>query len=197
MVMKKSKSVLVILGFAATAVCAQAAAQDTGVYLGGSAGGSYAKNGCTGAAAYSASVPCDSSGTTWGVHAGYQAQYLGFEIGYRNLGTISEQNGGVGQHAEVKSRLGEALLVAGLPVERLRVYGKGGIYRAKSTLKSDFLTEGSSTRAGWTLGAGLSYDITRHLVVRLEYQRYNDLGGDAVGFRTDVDVKTLGVSLRF
>ena len=37
--MKKSKSALVILGFAAAAaVCAQAAAQDTGVYLGGSAG---------------------------------------------------------------------------------------------------------------------------------------------------------------
>ncbi len=195
--MKKSKSALVILGFAAaTAVCVQAAAQGTGVYLGGSAGGSYAKNGCTGVAGYGAGVPCDNSGTTWGVHAGYQAQYLGFEIGYRNLGTISEQNG-VGQHAEVKSRLGEALLVAGLPVERLRVYGKGGIYRAKSTLKSDILPEGSSSRGGWTLGAGLSYEIIRHLHVRLEYQRYNDLGGDAVGFRTDVDVTTLGLTLRF
>jgi opacity protein-like surface antigen len=193
MVMKKSKSALVILGFAAaTAVCVQAAAQDSGVYLGGSAGTATGKDSCNGAI----SLPCNRSGTSWGVHAGYQACFLGLEIGYRNLGKISEQTG-VGQHAEVKSRLGEALLVAGLPVERLRVYGKGGIYRAKSTFKSDFLAEGSSTRAGWTLGAGLSYDITRHLAVRLEWQRYNDLGGDAVGFRTDVDVSSLGAILRF
>jgi opacity protein-like surface antigen len=193
MVMKKSKSALVILGFAAaTAVCVQAAAQDSGVYLGGSAGTATGKDSCNGAI----SLPCNRSGTSWGVHAGYQARFLGLEIGYRNLGKISNQNGG-GMNAEVKSKLGEALLVAGLPIERLTVYGKGGIYRAKSTLKSNFVPEGSSTRAGWTLGAGLSYDITRHLAVRLEYQRYNDLGGDAVGFRSDVDVTTLGAIVRF
>lgn len=192
--MKKSKAALVILGFAASAaVCAQAAAQDSGgVYLGGSLGTATAKDSCS-----SAVLPsCDRSGTSWGVHAGYLGRFLGAEIGYRNLGVISEQNGS-GMHAEVKARLGEALLIAGLPIERLRVYGKGGVYRARSTLKSDFLAEGSSSRGGWTLGAGLSYEIVRHLDVRLEYQRYNDLGGEGVGFRTDVDVATLGLSFRF
>jgi len=193
--MKKSKSVLAILGFAAaTAVCVPAAAQDS-VYLGGSLGTATAKDSCSSAVLAS----CDRSGTSWGVHAGYFGRFFGAEIGYRNLGVISEQNGG-GVHAEVKTRLGEALLVAGLPVERLRVYGKGGIYRAKSILKSTDTTiipEGSASRSGWTLGAGLSYEIIRHLDLRLEYQRYNDLGGDGVGFRTDVDNTTLGLSLRF
>jgi OOP family OmpA-OmpF porin len=193
MVMKKSKSALVILGFAAaTAVCVQAAAQDSGVYLGGTLGTATSKDSCS-----SAVLPCGRSDTSWGAQAGYQfSRSFAAEIGYRNLGKISHQSGG-GMNAEVKSKLGEALLVAGLPIERLTVYGKGGIYYARSDLQSDFLVEGRHKNAGWTLGAGLSYDITRHLAVRLEWQRYNNLGGDAVGFRTDVDVPSLGATLRF
>jgi OOP family OmpA-OmpF porin len=192
--MKKSKAAIVILGFAAsTAVCAQAAAQDSGVYLGGSVGGATAKDSCSGAV-----LPtCDSSGAGWGVEAGYQfSRSFAAEIGYRNLGRISEQSGG-GMRAEVKSGLGEALLIGGLPIERLTVYGKGGIYRAKSTLRSDFLTEGNNRNVGWTLGVGVSWDITQHFAVRLEWQRYNNLGGDAVGFRSDVDVSILGATFKF
>ena len=190
--MKKSKAALVVLGFAAAACAFPAAAQDGGVYLGGSLGTATSKDGCS-----SASLPCDRSGTSWGVQAGYQfSRSLAAEVGYRNLGKISEQTGG-GMSAEVKSRLGEALLIAGLPIERLAIYGKGGIYRAKSTLRSDFLTEGNNSNVGWTLGAGLSYDITRHLAVRLELQRYNDLHVDVAGFRSDVDVTSLGGVFRF
>ncbi len=192
--MKKSKAAIVILGFAAsTAACGQAAAQDSGVYLGGSLGTATAKDSCS-----SAVLPtCDRSGASWGVEAGYQfSRSLAAEIGYRNLGRISEQSGG-GMSAEVKSGLGEALLIAGLPIERLTVYGKGGIYRAKTTLRSNFLTEGNNRNVGWTLGVGLGYEITRHLAVRLEWQRYNNLGGDAVGFRSDVDVSSLGAIVRF
>ena len=191
--MKKSKSALVILGFAAAAAaCVQAAAQDSGVYLGGSIGTATSQDGCINAV-----LPCGASDTSWGVQAGYQfSRMLAAEIGYRNLGRISHQSGG-GMNAEVKSALGEALLVAGLPIERLTVYGKGGIYHARSNLRSDFLIEGHNRNSGWTVGAGLSYDITRHLAVRLEYQKYNNLGGDAVGFRTDVGVPSLGATLRF
>jgi len=191
--MKKSKSALVILGFAAaTAVCVEAVAQDRGIYLGGSVGTATAKDACS-----SASLRCDSSYTSWGLQAGFQFdRILAAEIGYRNLGKISEQTGG-GMSAEVTSHLGEALLVPGLPIERVTVYGKGGMYYANSKLKSDFLADGRSWNIGWTLGAGLRYDFSRRFAARLEWQKYNNLGGDAVGFRSDVEVVSLGGVIRF
>jgi hypothetical protein len=39
--------------------------------------------------------------------------------------------------------------------------------------------------------------VFRHFGLRAEWQRYNNLGGQEIGFRTDVDLMSLGAYFKF
>jgi opacity protein-like surface antigen len=197
-----------LLGFAATMMLTQGAQAQTprgGVqpppppartvfYVGGSLGHTSSKEDtCSGV-----TIPCDRRDTNWGVQMGVDFnRFIAAEVAYRNLGKIQEQNDNAGRTAEVRAKALEAVVIAGLPVEKVTVYVKGGAYRAKSQLKSTFLTEADTTNTNWTMGAGVRYDVFQHLGLRLEYQRYNNLGSGAVGFRGDADTLSLGAVIRF
>jgi OmpA-OmpF porin, OOP family len=197
--MKKTTSVLAIACLAG-ALAAPAAAQerakvlDRAVYIGVNGGTAMAKDGC----AEGVIRPCDNKDSTWGAFAGFQAsRFFAVEIGYRSLGKLSDQNDMAGSTARVRSKLVDGVLVLSLPVERLSIYGKAGMYRAKSDLTSSVFADASNKNTQWTVGAGLRYDVARHLALRLEFQRYNNLGGGDIGLRSDVDVTTLGALLLF
>lgn len=203
--MKKTSSAFVILGFAAAVMLGQPAVAQvkrgapeaparTIFYLGGSLGHSTSKQEtCSGAA-----LPCDRRDTNWGMQMGVDFnRFVAVEVGYRNLGKVIEQSDGATRTAEVRAKAFEAVGIAALPVQKVSVYLKGGAYRAKSQLKSTFLTEADTTNTNWTMGAGVRYDMFEHFGVRLEYQRYNNLGSVAVGFRGDVDTYSLGAVIRF
>jgi OmpA-OmpF porin, OOP family len=197
-----------LLAFAATMMLTQGAQAQTprgGVqpppppsrtvfYIGGSLGHTSSKEDtCSGV-----SIPCDRRDTNWGVQMGVDFnRFVAVEVAYRNLGKLQEQNDNAGQTAEVRAKAVELTGIIGLPVEKITVYVKGGAYRAKSQLTSTFLTEADTTNTNWTMGAGVRYDVFEHLGVRLEYQRYNNLGSAAVGFRGDADTFSLGAVLRF
>jgi OmpA-OmpF porin, OOP family len=198
----------VLLGFAAAMMLTQGAQAQTprgGVqpppapvrtvfYVGGSLGHTTSKEDTCSSAAFS----CDRRDTNFGVQAGLDFnRFVAVEVGYRNLGKIQEQNSGAGQTAEVTTRLIEGVGILALPVDRISVYVKGGLYRAKTQLKSNFLTEADTTNTQGTLGAGIRWDVFDHFGVRLEYQRYNNLGSAAIGFRGDVDTYSLGAVFRF
>lgn len=182
--MKKSKAALVILGFAAASACAFPAAAQ--VYLGASAGSAKAKEIC----AY-ATTHCDDKDFSWGGFAGYQInRNFGVEIGGRNLGKIEQ--GDPGSSSELKTSVAHLLVVGSWANERFSLFGMAGPYRAKSKLSSEQGMAASSNNAGWTVGVGMRYDFTSHLGARLEFQRYNNVGGATVGGKSDFDV--VGVS---
>ena len=190
--MKKSTPLILIFGLAAFAHAALA--QDRVFYFGGSLGKTEAKvDACSGA-----TLPCDRKDQNWGLQAGLEFdRNFGAEIGYRDLGKVTEQNDNAGMVASVKTKLVEAVGIAALPIERVSLYGKGGVYGARSVLTSNFLTSGSGKNTNWTYGVGVRYDVLRHFGVRLEWQRYNNLGGNTVGFRSDVNTLSLGAVFRF
>lgn len=209
--MNKTRSVFAILGFtAALALMQPAAAQQPRslglepppppprmvFYVAGSLGHSNSKEDtCSNAAA---GFTCDRRDTNYGVQMGLDFnRFVAVEVGYRNLGKIQEQTDGAGQTAEVNARVIEGVGVLALPIERISPYLKAGVYRAKTQLKSNFLTEADTTNTQATLGAGIRWDIFDHFAVRLEYQRYNNLGSAAIGFRGDVDTYSLGAVFRF
>jgi len=68
--------------------------------------------------------------------------------------------------ATITGRLGWAF-------DRLMIYGKGGAAfdydRDTVTQPSAVAVVGSTTRAGWTVGAGAEYAFTEHWTTRLEY----------------------------
>lgn len=182
--MNKSKSALVILGFAAASACAFPAAGQ--VYLGGSMATAKVKQACDGV-----TTTCKDKDISWGGFLGYQINpYFGAEIGGRNLGKT--QQGDPGSRSTVRRSVAELVAVASYPVESWSLYVKGGPYHAKSKLTSDMGMSASSNNSAWTLGTGLRYDFATHFGARLEWQRYYHVGDPAIGGRSNIQV--IGVS---
>jgi len=193
--MNKIKLALLLLGLAA---CGAAVAQKTPdrvlFYIGGGVGQAEGKeDACSGAV-----LRCDRKDTSISGFAGlmFNKNY-GVELGYRNLGNVQEQSDSQGNFAKVKGRVVEALFIGAFPVDPVTFYGKAGAYRSKLDLSSNFLTEGSDRNNQWTYGVGIRWDIFQHLGVSVDWQRYNNIGGPNVGFRTDVNVLGGNLYIRF
>lgn len=136
-------------------------------------------------------IQADGDGFTGGAQAGYNMQFdnivAGLEADINYLGTD-----GVGttvsapfdNHVESDGGwLGTARLRAGFAMDRVFIYGTGGL--AFGDIGSHWyddggtfgLDTGSSTRVGWAAGGGIEYAMTETTTVKLEYLHF-DLGSD-------------------
>lgn len=196
--MNKSKFAALLVAVAGFALALPAAAQ-TSFYFGGSLSKAESKD----TACFQPSPPfgCDRKGEiAWSAFAGVMAnRYFGIEAGYHNLGKIVEvADDTTGHRGWVRTNLGELVAIAAFPIgDSFAIYAKGGGYYAKSTLTASFAPSAESTTKQWTFGAGGSWDVFKNVGLRAEYQRYNNVGGQEIGFRTDVDVMSLGAYLKF
>ena len=164
-----------MLGAAAMAVSAGAVAQqaDTGWYVGGSIG--------------QADLDIDKD-TAWKISLGYQInRTFSAEVGYTNLGEVSETVLGVTASAEATAF--ELIGVGKLPVgNQLSVYGLAGIAIAEVEARAGGVTV-SDDSTELTFGVGAQYDFSRNMGARLQWQRY--------GADEDVDVISVGVGVKF
>jgi len=171
----------VILALATTAFALPASAQlnMSSVYVGGSLGRSDFK------------TPSETD-TAWRLFGGYQFhRNFAAEIGYHNLGQVNFVNG------DRDAKIWELVGVGMLPVANaLSVYGKLGGYWGKSELHSSVVPSGDDTNTGLTYGVGAQYDFMRQAAVRLEWQRYDNVGGNTTG-QTDIDVLNVGLLWKF
>ena len=195
--MNKSKFAALLLGLAFSA---QALAEGGGFYFGGSLSKAESKD--TACFMPSPAFECDRKGElAWAAFAGLMFnKYFGVEGGYHNLGKIVEvSSAATGDRAWVRSYIGELLGVAAFPIgDSFSIYAKGGGYYARSTMTGSFVAaDTKSTNKQWTFGAGASWDVFKHAGLRAEYQRFNNVGGQEIGFRTDVDVMSLGAYIKF
>lgn len=191
--MNKSKFAAFLVSLAGLAATLPAAAQSS-FYVGGSIGNSeIQEDACRGA-----QFGCDRSDTNWSGNVGMMFNpNWGVELAYRDFGKIVEQDNGDGTSANWKTKAGEIVIVGALPINKLIIYGKFGAYYAKTKLESNYLAEGESKNKQWTGGLGVGYDLFRHVRIRAEWQRYNNLGGNEVGIRGDVNVVSGGIVFIF
>ena len=175
------KTLLAALALIAGATALPAAAQDSGFYLGGSAGGARARQVCSGA------ITCDDGETALRGFVGYQInKYLSAEGGYQYFTMFGRNNQGISASAL------DAAAVASAPImDKLSVYGRAGASWAKTKSAPN-----SEDNMGWLLGAGGEYSFSRELGARLEWQHYNNVGGGTLGFNTDIDVLSVGIVWR-
>jgi OmpA-OmpF porin, OOP family len=193
--MKKISTALVTtvaMSFALPAA-AQSMSMSNG-YVGLAIGQSSFKDACNDFSG--AGVSCSDTDTAWRIFAGYQInKNFAAEVGYHNLGETSVSGGGA--NASVKASAWELVGLGILPfANQFAGYGKLGFYYGKTELDSNFGVSGSDTNTGLTYGLGLQWDATRNLGVRVEYQIYNDMGGDNSG-KGDVSVFNIGAIWRF
>ncbi len=171
-------------------------------YAGGSFGQTKAKSACNGVVA--AGLGCDDSDTAYRIFGGYQVnRNFAAEVGYAELGkaTASGVVSGVPQSGSWKARSWDIVAVGIMPLsEQFSLLGKLGIalWRLDSTLTPTGIgsVQQSPTGTSATYGLGGQYDFTQKVGMRLEWQKYKDVGNDA-GVKSDVAVFSLGALYKF
>ena len=164
-------AILVFSGFMGAVV--PAAAQDSGLYLGASIGAAKARQVCANAS------NCDEDETGYKGFVGYQFnKYLSAEGGYQYFSMFGRNSRGISVQAL------DVLAVGSYPVTKeLAVYARAGA--AFTSVKS--APAGEDTM-GLTYSVGAEYSFSPTLGGRLDWQRYNNVGGGNLGITTDVDV---------
>lgn len=158
----------------------------------------------------------DDSDIGWGLQVGYRFnRYVAAEVGYVDLGeALYEAIMTVDDGLEVfpveasvrfKSSGPTAAVLGILPIgERFDAHAKAGVFfadtRLRSRLRDVEFAENvvhDETRAGETeffFGVGGAWNISDSYSLRVEYQRYLDLGDDDTG---EGDVDLIGLSVLF
>ena len=188
-------------GLVAATACISplAFAQDSGWYVGASAGQSKAKDSCPNS--IPVGVSCDDTSGAYGVFGGYQFnKYLGAELGYTDLGEVTAS--GLGTTETIKVKGIELLGVGTFPINpQFEVYGKVGVFfwdlkdSCAGTLCG--FSSQSDTGTDLTYGLGAKFNFTKNVGVRVQYQRYKDIGNEATTGKDDVDVISVGVVFKF
>jgi OOP family OmpA-OmpF porin len=182
---------------AISTVSATAMAQDKGWYAGGGFGQSKAKDFCNGLTG--AGVSCDDTDVAIKALGGYQfTRNFALEFGATNAGSVEAR--GPGGRLTVDTGIAEAAAVGILPLgDRFSVFGKFGLYSSfvEWELRTTTLNDDErKTNSDFTYGIGLGFAITPKLVLRAEWQRYQDVDGGNIG-KSDVDLMILGLVYRF
>ena len=192
-----------------------AVAADSGWYVGGNVGQSRTKIDnpriaaqLLGAGLTTTSIANNDRDTGYKIFAGYKiSKTFAIEGGYFNLGRF----GYVATTVPAGTLAGNIKLqglnldgVATLPItDQLSVFGRLGLNYAQA--RDSFSSTGavlvptnpnpSKNQINYKFGAGLQYDFTHALGMRLEAERYRI--NDAVGNRGDVDLLSVGLVYHF
>ena len=157
-------------------------------YLGASAGESKFRSDCAKVDVFA----CDKRDTAWRVYAGGKMNNIfGLEAGYTDFGKVQASGG------DTKAWAAGLTLLAGVPIDRFNIFGKLGGYYGKTDVSASaesLVQTGHKTGWAWSAGVGGSFDITRNLQVRLDWDRYRL---DFVGGARDVDMASAGLAIRF
>jgi OmpA-OmpF porin, OOP family len=177
-------------------VSTAAMAQDTGWYVGGALGQSKAKDFCAGVPA---GITCDDTDISLKGMGGYQfTRNVAVEFGMTAAGLAEAR--GPGGTDTIHAAIAEATAVGILPLgDKFSVFGKVGIYTSFVEREVDTVLVRSTentTNSDLTYGAGVGLAITPKLVLRAEWQRYQDVDAGFVG-KSDVDIISIGMVYRF
>lgn len=159
------------------------------------------------------SFSVDDKDTAWGVFGGYQFNPNGaVELGYVDLGKAKINNISgtvtgipVTGSGDFKATGVDVSLLGLLPFSN----GFGGMARiglmawdAKASASASALgvsasVNDSATGTDLTYGLGLTYDFTKTVGGRLEWQRFKDVGDENKTGKTDIDLLSASVLFRF
>ena len=171
-------------------------------YVGGSLGAATGLELCSAVTPGFNTTPgtCDESEFAAKVFGGYKFnKYVGAEGALVYLGTADATGTylGVPTTDDVYAGGLELVAVGTLPVtDRFGILGKlGGLFWGiASETGTGF--DRDDNGASWAIGAGLKYDITDHVGIRIEWERFWDVGNSTIG-ESDVDMFTIGGLYRF
>jgi OmpA-OmpF porin, OOP family len=142
-------------------------------------------------------------GTAGLINAGYRSQYIGFEAGYTNLGSISS-NDQFGDRAKLSGD-GWTFGMNGHfnPTEHWYISARAGGFLWKLHAKETYSYEGqrlsdtgSTQSLGWYAGVGTGYDINRHWSVGASFDYYH-ISKDYQGIGFDIGTRMFTVNAEY
>ena len=191
------------LGWCVTAVglmlgSAPALSQDAGWFVG--AGIGYMKTDDTCPVTAAPGSNCEDEDTVWKIFGGHQFNpYLGVEFALVDLNDRPVTVTGLGS-ANAKFRIFELTLLGTLPItQRAAVYAKAGLFHWDVDFELAAGASGYADANGndYTYGLGVKYQFSRNAALRLEWQRYNDVGDPGTTGQFNADVFGIGALFRF
>jgi OOP family OmpA-OmpF porin len=196
---------------------AQAQAQDRGAYIGFDLGRARLQadhqavdQGIVRSGFATSQTTLDERDTTWKLFVGHQF-YRNFAIegGYTDFGRFSlttmttapagQIGGSIRAHAWSLDAVGLAPLS-----ERVSVFGKVGVQRWDTDTQLAAAGAGAASRASygargndWKLGLGARYDFSHRVGVRVEWERFVNVGDNAASGGGNIDLIAVGLQYRF
>lgn len=195
------KTKVIAQGIVATAfafaIAAPTLAAGVGWYVGASAGETLFDEACD-----DISGSCDDTDFGWKAFVGYQATPMwGLELFYTDLGKLSASAAPF--KAEMEAQ-GVGMFATGTwPIGGgFDVFAKFGALNwdvdskfSDSSIPAS--TSPDSTGTNLAFGVGARHSFTRNFAVRVEWDRFNDVGDNNTGGEGDLDLITAGVVYSF
>ncbi len=122
------------------------------------------------------------TGSTFGIHAGqWIVDQFGWEIGYTDLGSVdgtvsTNAPGYTNEKYTYSATAAHVAVLGGVPLGRGKLFGKAGLYSAKTTLKDNcqFCTPSqSASNVGLLIGAGYEHWFTEKFSLRAGVNVYS------------------------
>lgn len=162
----------------------------------------------TDAGATNVSSSLDKKDTAYKLQVGYQFNpYLAVEGGYVDLGKMKYAASFTGgnANASIEAKGWNVAAVGILPLnESFSLFAKAGVIDAKVKLKVSASGPGGTASAtgdstDWkgTWGLGATYNFNKQLGLRVEYEKFDNLGNEDKTGKGDVDLISAGVVFKF
>jgi OOP family OmpA-OmpF porin len=163
-------------------------------YLGASAGQATVDVSCT------AGTSCDDTDLAWKVYGGLEVnEYISMEVGYADFGKVKYSGATTG----TRESNGMTVQLVGTYVlnPSVTLIGKGGFGILGTRVNGTVVTSGheADTDLEWMLGLGAQYNFTESVGLRMEWERYFEVGSPSVTStrEADVDLITAGLVFKF
>lgn len=146
-----------------------------------------------------AGASCDDTDTAWKIFGGLEVnEYLSMEVGYADLGEAKFSDATSSATAEVN---GMTLAMVGTFAvsPSFTLIGRGGmnILNLEVDAIDRVASNDGDTDVAWSLGVGAQYNFTESVGLRVEYERFFDVGDEDTTGEADVDLISAGIVFKF
>ena len=145
-----------------------------------------------------AATSCDDKDTAYKLYGGLEVnEFMSMEFGYVDLGK-STYSGAVSGKRDTRGMSVQLVGTYSLS-PKFTLLGKGGFGILHTEVDGTVVASNSEadTDLEWSLGLGAQYNFTKNVGMRVEWERYFNVGDASTTGEADVDLITAGVIFKF
>ncbi len=144
-----------------------------------------------------AATSCDDSDLAWKIYGGLEVnEYISMEFGYADMGEVEY----TGAQTGTREVAGVTMHVVGTYAltPNFSLLASGGLNFLSTDVKGTVAAE--DTDVAWSFGLGAQYNFTKSVGLRMEWERYFEVGSSNFNGGTgeaDIDLISAGVVFKF